>query len=205
MITHLRVTITARNDLYTELVEVAWNLSRTALSNLPAVTKFNIPQTLYGEMTFNNTAKVTGAPQTPLFVAATSSVGSFIAFTDVGNGTLGSLGVSADRKPTFITYSGATHELLHKNNLDSCNVSINFYELAEYHDANLSQTDLNGYGLTSSVISNLKAGKYNKVLDTRDTQVWDYTVDGDKISFKCCDKEVMITKESDGTWYIEFL
>lgn len=155
--------------------------------------------------TITNTLTVTGVAQTPLKVAATSNVGSFIAFTDVGNGTLGSLGVSADRKPTFITYSGATHELLHKNNLDSCNVSINFYDLSDYHDANLSQAEMNSFGLTTAVINNLKDGKYNKVLDTRDTQVWDYTVDGDKISFKCCNDEVMITKESDGTWYIEFL
>lgn len=319
-ITHLRVTITASATTSADLTEIGWLLNRGSLRNFPAVTKFNVPQALYGEMTFinkvvmdntlkvkgnttidkdltvaghffgsestslyniksiigftpsgssyprwqmltnadglffqaasydgtsangrivfsgantqaarnitfeaesliftgtptfsgaiatfNNTAKVTGAAQTPLFVAATSNVGSFIAFTDVGNGTLGSLGVSADRKPTFITYSGGTYELLHKNNLDSCNVSINFYELAEYHDADLSQTDLNGYGLTSSVISNLKAGKYNKVLDTSNTQVWDYTVDGDKMCFKCCSREVVITKNSDGTWYIEFL
>lgn len=49
-VTQLRITITASASIAAALTEIDWHLSRSALSNLPIVTKFGIAQELWGRL-----------------------------------------------------------------------------------------------------------------------------------------------------------
>lgn len=53
-ITQVKITIIAKENISTSLVEIDWQLNRSKLSNYPVVTKYNLDQELFGHYVFKN-------------------------------------------------------------------------------------------------------------------------------------------------------
>lgn len=57
-ISDIEINIKAKSNIRCDLVQIDWCLNRAQLLNYPAVTKFAIPQTMYGDYTFAGAVKL---------------------------------------------------------------------------------------------------------------------------------------------------
>lgn len=57
-VSDIEINIKAKSNFRCDLVQIDWCLNRAQLLNYPAVTKFAIPQTMYGDYTFEGAVKL---------------------------------------------------------------------------------------------------------------------------------------------------